>query len=109
MHLQTSHVEQNCHVLVNLACQLIKLKENLNIGNKLNICRNYKLLLSILCIKALLLRYRKEEMSMFGWGVLKRGVPESVWFCTGDLPMYTTFGTYLSLVYMALTLIAHEI
>ena len=26
---------------------------------------------------------------MFDWGVLKRGVPESVRFCIGDLPMYT--------------------
>ena len=26
---------------------------------------------------------------MFGWGVLKRGVPESVRFCIGDIPMYT--------------------
>ena len=26
---------------------------------------------------------------MFDWGVLKRGVPESVQFCIGDLPMYT--------------------
>ena len=25
---------------------------------------------------------------MFDWGVRKRGVPESVWFCIGDLPMY---------------------
>ena len=27
--------------------------------------------------------------SMFGWGVLKRGIPELVRFCIGDLPMYT--------------------
>ena len=26
---------------------------------------------------------------MFGWGVLKHGVLESVRFCMGDLPMYT--------------------
>ena len=26
---------------------------------------------------------------MFGWGVLKREVLESVWFCTGRLLMYT--------------------
>ena len=26
---------------------------------------------------------------MFDWGALKRGVPESVWFCIDDLPMYT--------------------
>ena len=26
---------------------------------------------------------------MFGWSVLKRGIPESVQFCIGDLPMYT--------------------
>ena len=26
---------------------------------------------------------------MFVWGVLKRGVPELVRFCIGDLPMYT--------------------
>ena len=26
---------------------------------------------------------------MFDWGVLKRGVPESVRFCIGDIPMYT--------------------
>ena len=26
---------------------------------------------------------------MFDWGVLKRGVPESVRFCFGDIPMYT--------------------
>ena len=26
---------------------------------------------------------------MFDWGVLKRGVPESVRFCIGNLPMYT--------------------
>ena len=25
---------------------------------------------------------------MFVWGVLKRGIPESVRFCIGDLPMY---------------------
>ena len=25
---------------------------------------------------------------MFGWGVLKHGVPKSVQFCIGDLPMY---------------------
>ena len=33
----------------------------------------------------------EEEMSMFVWGVLKRGIPESVWFCIGDLPMYIFF------------------
>ena len=26
---------------------------------------------------------------MFGWGVLKRGVPKSVRFCIGDLSSYT--------------------
>ena len=26
---------------------------------------------------------------MFGWGVLKHGIPESVRFCIGDLLMYT--------------------
>ena len=25
---------------------------------------------------------------MFVWAVLKRGIPESVQFCIGDLPMY---------------------
>ena len=25
---------------------------------------------------------------MFVWGELKLGVPNSVWFCIGDLPMY---------------------
>ena len=25
---------------------------------------------------------------MFGWGVLKHGIPESVRFCIGDLLMY---------------------
>ena len=29
-----------------------------------------------------------EETSMFVWGELKRGVPNSVRFCIGDLPMY---------------------
>ena len=28
---------------------------------------------------------------MFVWGVLKRGIPESVRFCIGDLPMYIFF------------------
>ena len=28
---------------------------------------------------------------MFVWGVLKRGVPESVRFCIDDLPMYIFF------------------
>ena len=32
---------------------------------------------------------REEKTSMFGWGVLKHGVPESVRFCFDDLPMYT--------------------
>ena len=30
-----------------------------------------------------------QETSMFGWGVLKHGVPESIRFCIDDLPMYT--------------------
>ena len=94
MHLQTLHssriyVEQKCHFLVttlyniNLACQLIKLKENL------------KYWVEILSFYLVLCALRHfccdiaEETSMFGWGVLKRGVQESVRFCTGDLPMYT--------------------
>ena len=32
-----------------------------------------------------------EETSMFVWGVLKLGVPNSVRFCMGDLPMYIFF------------------
>ena len=28
---------------------------------------------------------------MFVWGLLKRGIPESVRFCIGDLPMYIFF------------------
>ena len=32
-----------------------------------------------------------EEMSMFVWGVLKRGVPNSVRFCIGDLLIYIFF------------------
>ena len=28
---------------------------------------------------------------MFDWGILKRGVPKSVRFCIGDLPMFTFF------------------
>ena len=28
---------------------------------------------------------------MFVWGVLKRGIPESVRFCIDDLPMYIFF------------------
>ena len=28
---------------------------------------------------------------MFVWGELKRGVPNSVWFCIGDIPIYIFF------------------
>ena len=34
---------------------------------------------------------------MFEWGVLKREVPESVRFCIGRLPMYTSFNADPSL------------
>ena len=30
-----------------------------------------------------------QETSMFGWGVLKHGVSESILFCIDDLPMCT--------------------
>ena len=30
-----------------------------------------------------------KRSSMFDWGVLKRGVPESVRLCICDIPMYT--------------------
>ena len=35
---------------------------------------------------------------MFGWDILKCGVPESVRLCIGDLPMYICFHTDPSLV-----------
>ena len=41
---------------------------------------------------------------MFVWGVLKHGVPKSVRFCIGDLPMYIFFipthPQYLQVIFM---------
>ena len=91
----SDYIEQNCHVLImilynlNLACQHTHLKENLKYSKQ---TRNLKKFCTFISYFVYIFGLLVRGTFMFEfhvWGVLKWGIPESVWFCTGDLPIYT--------------------